>query len=153
MKTKTPAWYQESKTSLQMIYLSFLGSICLLIIVGFILLPIEGGAPTMNNGAESMQMLLSVVGLGLCFGSMVFNQWALKPYRAKEAPLSGDIQGHIKITFIITWALAESCTIIGFYISYILNDPYELTLFATLSLLTILAHPFTEGRVRRALNR
>ena len=151
-KKSMPLWFEELKLTMRRVYLLLIGSIFVLTILCHTILPLEGRQPSKPIDLESSQVLLSITGLGLCFLSMVFNQWALKPKRVAMAPLGDQEKTHIISTFISTWILAWSCTIAGFSLAFISNQPSESTMFSTISVLIILSHPFTEGRVKRALN-
>ena len=147
-----PDWFYEIKSSMKLFYIGFLSSVTLIAIISYLILPATPKFVGFKGDLESVQMLLSVTALGVCFLAMVFNQWALKPKRVKNAPIGGQNKSHLMYVFIFTWALAECCALIGFYLTLVLNDPSEFFVFGTISVLTILSHPFTEGRVRRALS-
>ena len=153
MKSKQlPDWFDELQSMLKLVYLGFLSTVIIITALCYLLLPAETPLVSLQGDLDSIQMLLSVSALGACFLAMVFNQWALKPKRVKQAPIGGHSKSHLLSVFVITWALTECCTFIGFYLSLALNDPNEFFVFGMISILTILSHPFTEGRVRRALS-
>lgn len=147
-----PDWFYELKSSMTRIYVWFLSTVALITLLCYLILPAASTVVSIQGDLESIQMLLSVTALGLCFLAMIFNQWALKPKRIKNTPIGGQSKSHLMYVFIFTWALAECCALLGFYLVLALNDPSEFFVFGMISILTILSHPFTEGRVRRALS-
>jgi hypothetical protein len=151
-KKSMPLWFEDLKPAMKRVYLLLIGSIFVLTLLCHLILPLKGEQPSKPINLESSQILLSITGLGLCFLSMVFNQWALKPKRVAMAPLGDQEKTHIMSTFVISWILAWSCSIVGFSLAFISNQPSESSMFSTIAILIILSHPFTEGRVKRALN-
>ena len=144
-----PTWFKENQVKLKPIYIALSGSTIIMGIASQFISSSTESEPA-NAGAESIQMLLSVLGMACCFAAMIFNQWSLKPQRVNEHPLSTSQSGHVFMSFLLTWALAQSCATFGLVISVLTHDSSQYTMFGVLSLLTILAHPYTEGRVRRA---
>ena len=150
---KTPTWFEENKVKLRPIYVALsVTTILMGLAAHMTITSIEPASQkSMDSGTESMQMLLSVVGMSCCFFAMVFHQWMLKPKRVKEHPLGAHVHSHILMSYLLTWILAQSCATIGLVIAVLTKDPEQYSMFGVLSLLTILAHPYTEGRVRRAI--
>ena len=152
--TKTPSWYHDNKIKLRPLYLALSASTIVQGIAVYLAVPLAGqAADSLDSGVESMQMLLSVFGMGCCFAATVFNQWSLKPKRVREHPLGANQANHIFMSFLLTWVLAELCATIGLVISVLTKDSSQYAMFGVLALLTILAHPYTEGRVRRVVSR
>lgn len=145
-------WYQETYHTLQKVFWGQIIAILVLFMFAQFTLPRAEGQPLALNDAESLQMLLSIAGLGLCFIAMVLNQGLLKPKRVKIACQQNREQQHLMLSFVLTWSLAFSCALCGFGLAWQLNQASHFSLFAVIAVLTILAHPFTEGRVKRALS-
>ena len=151
-KSKGIVWYAEAHQKVQKVYFACMIAIIVLFLVALFILPRNQVKPVAINEAESLQMLLSITGLSLCFIAMVLNQTLLKAKRVKIACQQRREQKHLMLSFMITWVLALSCAFCGFGLAWMLNEPSHFSLFGVIALLTILAHPFTKGRVRRALS-
>ena len=110
------------------------------------LLPLEGESDA--SDPEGMQMIFSMIGLGACFVSTLVNHLLLKPKRLGIIRDPEQLNGKVFMIFILTWAIAEVCAICGFALAFLLKDPSLYYTFGLLSILTILAHPVTESRLR-----
>jgi hypothetical protein len=93
-------------------------------------------------------MIFSVLGIGACFMAYLANRFFLKPERLGDASDLDRFNGRVLVSFIITWAIAETCAVFGLVLSMLLKNPEVYTTFGMLAFLTILAHPITEGRLR-----
>ena len=151
-KSKEIMWYAEAHQKVQKVYFTCIIAIIILFLVALLILPRDQVKSVAINEVESLQMLLSITGLGLCFIAMILNQALLKATRVKMACQQKREQQHLMLSFIITWVLALSCAFCGFGLAWILNESSQFSLFGVIALLTILAHPFTKGRVKRALS-
>ena len=150
-KLKTITWYEEAQQSMQKVFYGHILIIMALFMFVLIFLPRDQFQPIAINEAESLQMLLSIAGLGLCFIAMVLNQTLLKAKRVKVARQQKRERQHLMLSFTMTWSLAMSCAVCGFSLAWLLNEASHFSLFGVIALLTILAHPFTKGRIKRAL--
>ena len=145
----------------RMIQFALLGSTLLYGVVAHVI-HLGGEEPTaLSGGGDDLQVTFSILGLGMCFFASLFNQSWLKRLK-REAKTKGTqarsvtqinrLVGALFTGSIITWALAESCAVFGFVLSFMLSDGSHYTLFGVLSFLTILAHPLSETSVRRVLD-
>lgn len=96
-------------------------------------------------------VIYSVLGVGACFIAMVVNRIGFNPKRLAELKSEEEKLQRLFVVSILTWALAEACAIFGLLSGFLTQDFSQYPLFALLSIFTILAHPFSESRVRHAL--
>ena len=98
--------------------------------------------------ADDLHALLSAASVGACFAAMVVSRALLRPERVEEAE---DPARHIYSSFLVTWALCVAGSLAGAALCALTGQPGDLAPSAAVSLLTALAHPPTEARVRAAL--
>ena len=129
----------------RMIQFALMGSV---LIYGLVvhLLHLEG-EPTIED-PEGIQMIFSILGIGSCFVAYLAHRFLLKPERLGDTRDADRFNGRVFVSFIITWAIAETCAVFGLVLSMLLKNPEIYTTFGMLAFLTILAHPITEGRLR-----
>lgn len=158
-----PNWFDSSRNRLRNIYLFCLASVAVQFAVVSMFLPRFNEPALSHPDHDSMQMLFSIGGLGLCFLAMLFNQKALNPKKvlsiakpnrsqSKDHKEHDHVKNYIMFSFIFTWFLALCSSLCGLVLSWLLNEASQFTVFGFISFLTILAHPYTEGRIKRAIS-
>ena len=138
--------YQTLSNQLRIFYFALMSSILIYGLVIYITKADWSDPPVSND--DQLQ-LFSVLGLGACFVGTLVNRSFLKKDRLQNqsSPKAG-----IMLGFISSWALFEACAIFGFIYSFTNQDASQFHLFATLSLLSMLAHPPSKARIKNLLN-
>lgn len=108
----------------------------------------ESGASA-STDPEGLEMNLSILGIGACFFASLAHRVLLKPERVMNPRDPDRIAGKVFIAFLMTWALAELCAVCGIILVFLTRDPSLYFTFGALSILTILAHPITEARLKQ----
>ncbi len=98
--------------------------------------------------SASHHALLSAGGVGACFVAMVLSRALLRPERVEE---SEDPARYVWAVFVLTWALCAVSALLGLALCALTGQLGDAAPSVLVSLLTTLAHPPTEARLRAAL--
>jgi integral membrane sensor domain MASE1 len=120
-------------------------------------LTVLGGALTLTlsppplapaQSPDDLHALLSATSVGAAFAAMLLSRALLSPARAEEAE---DPARYVWGVCVLTWALCALGAGLGLVLCAQTGRFGDLAPAASLSLLTTLAHPPTEPRLRAAL--
>ena len=134
----------------QLIQLAFLSMVVLYGVVAHVN---QSEPLSLDQDPEMIRLIFSILGVGICGFAIMLNRLFTHPKQFTPEMSVDDVVGKMFTAYVLTWAIAGSCAVLGLIMTLIQAEPSTYITFAIVSGVTIVLHSLTEQRVRVQLKR
>ena len=103
-----------------------------------------------QNQNDDVMILCAGVGFGAAIIALILYRRGMH-YRQTKKIAKDKKENHFMKVMLITWVLFEICAASGLALSFITRSLSDITPFIGVSLLGIMSHPPSQGRLRRLI--